>query len=340
MLLQFPCDNMVHDQVHKAQPFSLTINSLNNFLKISNLSFAMKKFKFFAIPFCLFFLAFSASGNNFPAPTDIVKAYFSAIDNGNAAELEKLLADDLQANAPFAPQTMPKQAWLGIGQGFKAAFPDMQHEISDYVETGYKVAVRGVFKGKNDGPMMGNPPTGNRVSVPFNTMFELNAAWKIKAIHVQFDQKQFESQLMAGLPDPAAKAELDLRAFLEAADQGDVQKAFSYCAVDAVHHFGGEALQGEAVKKRILGFKAGFPDIKRGIDEIMVCGNVVTIRGWVTGTNSGAFMGAQATGNKVRVSYLSIYKLDNAGKIAEAWVEFDRAAVEKQLKAAPVAGQK
>ncbi len=298
----------------------------------------MKKLKSFAIPFCLFLLSYSSSGNNYPSPTDIVKTYFEAIDNGNVAELEKLLADDLQADAPFAPQAVNKQAWLGVGQGFKAAFPDMKHEILDYVETGFKVAVRGVFKGKNDGPMMGNPATGNRVAVPFNTMFELNAAWKIKAIHVQFDQKQLEAQLMAGMPDPAAKAELDLRAFLAAVDQGNVDKAFSYCADNSVHYFGGEPVQGEGLKKRILGFKTGFPDIKRGIDEIMVCGNVVTIRGWVTGTNSGAFMGAAATGNMVRVSYLSIYKLDPAGKIAEARVEFDRATVEKQLKSGSISG--
>lgn len=300
----------------------------------------MKKFKFFALPCCLFLLSFSASGNQYPAPTDIVKIYFEAIDNGNAAELEKLLADDLQADAPFAPQPLNKQAWLGVGQGFKAAFPDMKHEIADYVETGHKVAVRGVFKGKNDGPMMGNPATGNRVAVPFNTMFELNAAWKIKVIHVQFDQKLFESQLMAGMPDPAVKAELNLRAFLEAVDAGDVEKAFSYCTVDAIHYFGGEPVQGKAFKKRILGFKAGFPDIKRGIDEIIVCGSVITIRGWVTGTNSGAFMGTAATTNKVRVSYLSIYKLDTAGKIAEAWVEFDRTTVEKQLKAGMTARER
>lgn len=300
----------------------------------------MKKLKFFAILFCLSLVTFSLSGNNYPAPTDIVKAYFAAIDNGNAAELEKLIADDLQGNAPFAPQTLPKQAWLGVGQGFKSAFPDMQHEILDYVETGLKVAVRGVFKGKNDGPMMGNPATGNRVAVPFNTLFELNAAWKIKAVYVQFDQKQFEAQLMAGMPNPAVKAELDVRAYLDALDQGDADKAFSYCAANTVQYFGGEPVQGEALRKRIISFKTGFPDIKRSIDEISVNGNIVTIRGWVTGTNTGVFMGAAATGNKVKVSMLAVCKLDAAGKIAEAWVEFDRSTVEKQLKTGSTASGK
>lgn len=300
----------------------------------------MKKSKFFTISFCLFLLAASLSGNNYSAPTDIVKAYFTAIDNGNTAELEKLLADDLQANAPFAPQALPKQAWLGVGQGFKAAFPDMQHQILDYVETGFKVAVRGIFKGKNDGPMMGNPATGNRVAVPFNTIFELNAAWKIKAVYVQFDQKQFEAQLAAGMPNPAVKAELDLRAFLDAADRGEADKALSYCAANSVHYFGGERVAGEDLKKRMLAFKAGFPDIKRSIDEISVNGQIITIRGWVTGTNTGAFMGAPATGNKVKVSMLAVYKLDAAGKIAEAWIEFDRATIEKQLKTGITAGGK
>ena len=300
----------------------------------------MKKFKFFAT-LCFFsFFTLSLVANNYPSPTDIVKAYFAAIDNGNAAELEKLLADDLQANAPFAPQTMPKQAWLGVGQGFKAAFPDMQHDILDYIETGLKVAVRGVFSGKNDGPMMGNPATGNRVAVPFNTVLELNTAWKIKAVYVQFDQKQFESQLMAGLPNPSVKAELDVRAFIDAADRGDADQAASYCAANAVHYFGGEAVRGEELKKRIASFKAGFPDIKRGIEEIWVSGNTVTLRGWVTGTNTGAFKGAAATGNKINASLLAVYKLDAAGKIAESWVEFDRSTIEQQLKTGSTAGGK
>ena len=300
----------------------------------------MKKLKFFATLFFFSFLTLSLFGNNYPTPADIVKAYFTAIDNGNTAELEKLLADDLMASAPFTPQPLNKQAWLGVGQGFKAAFSDMQHEIQDYVETGLKVAVRGAFKGKNDGPMMGNPATGNRVSVPFNTVFELNTAWKIKAVYVQFDQKSFEAQLMAGLPNPAVKAELDVRAFIDAADRGDVNLAVSYCTANAVHHFGGVPISNEDMKKRILGFNAGFPDLKRGIDEIWVSGNTVTLRGWVTGTNTGAFMGAPATGNKIKASLLAEYKLDAMGKIAESWVEFDRSTIENQLKTGAAAAGK
>jgi predicted ester cyclase len=39
-----------------------------------------------------------------------------------------------------------------------------------------------------------------------------------------------------------------------------------------------------------------------------------------------------ATGKAAKVSWIGIYKLDAAGKVAEGWVEFDRAMVEMQLK--------
>ncbi len=160
----------------------------------------MKKLTFLSLLLTL--ATWSVSAGNYPTPSDIVKAYFNQLDNGNFSELEKLLAEDLLASAPFLPQPAPKQAWLGVGKGFKVAFPDMKHEILAAVETGFTIAVRGVFKGKNDGAMMGNPPTGNIVSVPFNTMFELDKSMKIKSVYVQFDQKAFEMQLLAGLSNP------------------------------------------------------------------------------------------------------------------------------------------
>jgi len=52
----------------------------------------MKQSKFFALP--IFFSLFSISlfaNNIYPAPTDIVKAYFTAVDAGNVEETAKVL---------------------------------------------------------------------------------------------------------------------------------------------------------------------------------------------------------------------------------------------------------
>lgn len=294
----------------------------------------MKQIKFFSLSILLAFLATSLFANNtYPAPTDIVKQYFTNIDAGNITEVEKMLSDDFMATAPFSPQPLNKQAWVGVGQGFKAAFPDMKHEMLSTIESGYSVAVRGIFKGQNTGSMMGNPATGNNVSLPFNTIFEFDKAWKIKALYVQYDQKMMEAQLMAGLPDQVAAAEATVRGLMTAADAGDLGKFMGYWAADGVNYFAGKQTSGDDMKKRIAAFKAAFPDIKRGIDEVIVSGNSVTVRGWVTGTNTGQFRGQAPTGNPIKVAWLGLYQLNAAGKIQRAWVEFDTAELDSQLKA-------
>ncbi len=301
----------------------------------------MKKSKFFTLAI-LFSISVASlwANTRYPAPSDIVKQYYAAIDGGNTADMEKLLSEDFQGNAPFAPQALPKQAWLGVGQGFKAAFPDMRHEVVNTFESGFNVSVRGVFMGKNDGPMMGNPATGNYVNVPFNAIFELDKAWKIKALFVQFDQKAFDSQLMAGLPKAAAAAETTVRGIMAAADAGDTEKLISYFSPDAKHYFSGVANTHEELKKRVTGLKAGFPDIKRNLNVISNANGTVAVQGWLEGTNSGPFMGQPATGKKIRISALGVYQINASGKVVEAWIELDTASLWSQLRGESTASGK
>ena len=60
--------------------------------------------------------------------------------------------------------------------------------------------------------------------------------------------------------------------------------------------------------------------------------NSVTIKGWLTGTNTGTFMGKPATNNKIKVSVLGVYNFNEEGKVTEAWVEMDSATLMGQLK--------
>lgn len=301
----------------------------------------MKQSKIFHLIVLLAFFASPLFANNhYPAPSDMVKNYFIAIDGGDFATLDKLIAGDLLATAPFAPQPLNKEAWMGVGQGFKTAFPDMKHEVLECIESGNKVVIRGVFKGKNDGPMMGNPATGNYVNTPFTTVFELNNAWQIRIIDVKFDMKFFENQLMAGLPNPAAAAEATVRGILAAADAGDTEKLTSFFKADAVHYFSGQPNSMADFKKRVAAFKTGFPDVRRELKVLYAGNGIVTVQGWLTGTHNGVFMGRAATGKKVRVSALGYYKLDAAGKVTEAWVEMDTAALQGQLNGDPLTGGK
>ncbi|MBL7808005.1 MAG: ester cyclase [Saprospiraceae bacterium] len=300
--------------------------------------------KFTTIFSALFFMmsitpAFSSS-LIYPTPTDIVQQYFVAIDAGDSKTLSELLSDDLMAWAPFSPQPMPKQAWLSVGQGFKTSFPDMKHEIVQFIESGNTVAVRGVFSGQNNGAIMGNPPTGNRVSCPFNTIVELDNSWKIKKVYVQFDQKNYEAQLMAGLTNGQAIAEATVRGIMQSADASNTEQLLSYFDTGAKHYFGGMLNTNEELSARVKALKAGFPDIKRDLKVIAYADGLITVQGWLTGTHTGNFMGMAPTGNKIKISALGVYKINKAGKVTEAWVELDSGSLANQLQGGLTTGKK
>lgn len=300
--------------------------------------------KFTTIFSALFFImsitpVFSSS-SAFPTPTDIVHRYFVAIDAGDSKTLSELLSDDLLASAPFSPQALPKQAWLSVGQGFKTGFPDMKHEIMQFIESGNTVAVRGVFSGQNNGAMMGNPPTGNWVSCPFNTIVELDNSWKIKRVYVQFDQKNFESQLMAGITAPQAIAEATVRDIMHSADAGNTDQLLSNFEHGAKHYFSGLLNTNDELIARVKALKAGFPDIKRDLKVIAYADGLITVQGWLTGIHTGNFMGMAPTGNKIKISALGVYKINKAGKVTEAWVELDSGSMANQLQGGLTTGKK
>lgn len=429
----------------------------------------MRKSIFF-LALCVLFTSAPLFSQEKQAGT-IVTNYFSWLDAGKLEAVGTLLTDDFKATASFAPITFDKQGWRGVGENFNTAYPGMKHEIVDWFASGNKVVVSGVFKGTNTGPNMGNPPTGNKVELPFTTVFKLDGKGKINMLDSKFDVKSFESQLMAGInphamaeanirkayaslekhdyntfaglcaddytelglgpqpikgvwnaiegykafltafPDlkfditsivPAgnntyyltinlsgtntgsfmgipptgkkamaqdvdiivlddkgrclshkptypnglldaigltplldprnAVAEATIRNIMAAADAGDTEKLLSCFTPDAKHYFNGAITSNEELKKRVAGFKTGFPDVKRTLTVVANSNGAITAQGWLTGTNTGSFMGMPVTGNKVKVSVLAAYKLNDAGKVTESWVEVDNGALLGQLK--------
>lgn len=267
-----------------------------------------------------------------PIASQIVHDFYAAVDAGDFDKAATFLSDDVMVYIPFSPQAMDKMAYKQLGMGMKTGFPDMQHKVLDVSESKGMVAFKGLFTGTNTGSLQGNPPTGNRVETPFLGFLKLDKKGKITEVNIQFDVTSFNAQLMKGINMNAA-AEATIRGIMAASDAGNVDQLISYFAPDAKHYFGGQLNTNDELKKRVAGFKTGFPDIRRNLEEIIVNNNVATIRGWVSGTNTGMFMGQPATGNKIKLSVLGLYKFNAEGKVVEAWVEFDGAALMAQLKA-------
>jgi steroid delta-isomerase-like uncharacterized protein len=260
----------------------------------------------------------------------IITDYYASLDAGNSAALANFYTDDISAIIPFSPVPLDKNSLIAMSAGFKMAFPDMHHEIVSWFADDDKVAVSGIVTGTNKGALMGNPPTQNKVKLHFAGLIELNGKGKIKSMNVQMDVKAFEAQLMSGI-NPNAITEKNIREMFKAADDGDIEKFAAYWNADGVHYFLGNKSSVTEFKARLSVYKSAFPDIKRNLDEIIISGNRVSVRGTVTGTNTGMFKGKPATNNKINVSWMGVYHLRADGKIESGWVEFDTATMDKQL---------
>ncbi len=68
---------------------------------------------------------------------------------------------------------------------------------------------------------------------------------------------------------------------------------------------------------------AGIPDIKHDVKDCIENGNVIVTRWSGNGTHDGEFCEIPATGKPFHYSGITIFHLDDDGKITKAWVGTD-----------------
>ena len=73
-----------------------------------------------------------------------------------------------------------------------------------------------------------------------------------------------------------------------------------------------------------------FPGLRVEIKRAIAEGDLVAVHWTIWGTNTQPGMGFPATGKKIRISGITIFRF-KAGKIAEEWGAFDMLSVLKQL---------
>lgn len=99
----------------------------------------------------------------------------------------------------------------------------------------------------------------------------------------------------------------------------------------ACHFVDGLETRGRAgVRAFIEGHRESFPDWTEEVLDTVADGDRVVTRYRSTGTHEGAFQGIPATGRRVEINEVSIYRLEN-GRIAEQWGFPDGVALMKQL---------
>jgi len=80
--------------------------------------------------------------------------------------------------------------------------------------------------------------------------------------------------------------------------------------------------------------RAGFPDIRFTIEDVVAEGDRVAVRWTWKGTHTGSFRGFAPSGKAVHDSGLVLYRLAN-GKVVAAVVETDRLGVLQQIGVIP-----
>ena len=129
------------------------------------------------------------------------------------------------------------------------------------------------------------------------------------------------------------------RWFEEVVTTGNLALADELLAPDYPLHFPGlpAPVDREGHKQLVLMFRAGFPDWREAVDDVIAEGDKVVIRVTGSGTHEGEFQGMAPTQVRVTATGIGIGRIEN-GRIAEAWAAYDALGLRQQLGAIPTPG--
>jgi steroid delta-isomerase-like uncharacterized protein len=135
---------------------------------------------------------------------DLAEAHVRAFNERAWSRAAEIYAPDLVFVEPGGT-IRGIDGFLGHGQGFVAAFPDSQMEVTALIDSGGHAVAEGVYCGTHTGPLatpQGEvPPTGRALRLPICLVFEVTAG-RIASNHAYYDQMTFAAQLGL-LPEPA-----------------------------------------------------------------------------------------------------------------------------------------
>jgi len=126
------------------------------------------------------------------------------------------------------------------------------------------------------------------------------------------------------------------RAYDELWNERNVSVVDELVAEDFLNHAAppGRQRGRQGLKDVVRMFESAFPDFRYGVEDVISEGEKVVVRDVFTGTHRGDFMGIPATGNRVTMEAIHIYRFDE-GRLAEHWVARDDLGMMRQLGVVP-----
>lgn len=126
------------------------------------------------------------------------------------------------------------------------------------------------------------------------------------------------------------------RAYEELWNQRSVEVVDELVAEDFLNHAAPPDRQRgrQGLKDVVRMFEGAFPDFRYEVEDVIAEGEKVAVRDIFRGTHEGDFMGIPATGNRVTMEAIHIYRL-SGGRLAEHWVARDDLGMMRQLGAIP-----
>jgi len=122
------------------------------------------------------------------------------------------------------------------------------------------------------------------------------------------------------------------RVFEEIFNQGKFQVADEIYAKEFVNHGLHRSFDLQADQAAVHEEKRAFPDLKMTVDQMVAEGDLVTVIWTFRGTNSAAGYGLPATGVKVELRGITVWRIVD-GKIREEWSAFDQMQAASQFAA-------
>lgn len=117
--------------------------------------------------------------------------------------------------------------------------------------------------------------------------------------------------------------------------QGNLAAIDELVAEDFAHHAPIPTPQGrEGFRQFIASFREAFPDATSTTHDTVVEADKATLRYTMRGTHKGEFAGVPATGNRVEVTGISIYRVAD-GKVTDEWAQPDMLGMMQQLGVGP-----